>query len=78
MILVLLYIYISIARSTTSAKVSLMRIAASVTSVPDSGLLSTPAAMFDGTAPVYNLTGQRLSAPQKGIMIQNGRKLVVK
>ena len=34
--------------------------------------------MFDGTAPVYNLTGQRLSAPQKGIMIQNGRKLVVK
>lgn len=39
---------------------------------------TTPAAMFDGTAPVYNLTGQRLSAPQKGIMIQNGRKLVVK
>ncbi len=39
---------------------------------------TSSAVMFDGTAPVYNLTGQRLSAPQKGIMIQNGRKVVVK
>lgn len=38
----------------------------------------TPAAMFDSNAPVYNLAGQRLSAPRKGIMIQNGRKVVVK
>ena len=39
---------------------------------------ATPAVMFDSTAPVYNLTGQRVTAPQKGIMIQNGRKFVVK
>ena len=38
----------------------------------------TPAAVFDTTAPVYNLAGQRLSAPRKGIMIQEGRKVVVK
>ena len=39
---------------------------------------TSSAVMFDGTAPVYNLTGQRLSAPQKGVMIQKGRKFVVK
>ena len=39
---------------------------------------AVPSAMFGSTAPVYNLTGQRVSAPQKGIMIQNGRKLVLK
>jgi hypothetical protein len=38
----------------------------------------TPTAMFDSNAPVYNLAGQRLSAPRKGIMIQKGRKVVVK
>ena len=29
-------------------------------------------------APVYNLSGQRLSAPQKGINIVNGKKVVIK
>lgn len=38
----------------------------------------TPAAVFDSNAPVYNLAGQRLSAPRKGIMIQKGRKVVIK
>lgn len=38
----------------------------------------TPAAVFDTTTPVYNLAGQRLSAPRKGIMIQKGRKVVIK
>ncbi len=38
----------------------------------------TPEAAFDSKAPVYNLAGQRLSAPRKGIMIQKGRKVVVK
>jgi len=32
----------------------------------------------DKNAPVYNLRGQRLSAPQKGINIVGGRKVVVK
>jgi len=39
---------------------------------------AVPSAMFDSSAPVYNLTGQRVSAPQKGILIQSGRKVVVK
>ena len=29
-------------------------------------------------APVYNLNGQRLSAPQKGINIVNGKKVIIK
>jgi hypothetical protein len=29
-------------------------------------------------ARIYNLSGQRLSAPQKGINIINGRKVVIK
>ena len=32
----------------------------------------------DKSAPIYNLRGQRLSAPQKGINIINGKKVVVK
>lgn len=39
---------------------------------------AVPSVMFDSSAPVYNLTGQRVSAPQKGILIQSGRKVVVK
>ena len=29
-------------------------------------------------APIYNLSGQRLSAPQKGVNIVNGKKILVK
>lgn len=29
-------------------------------------------------APVYNLNGQRLNAPQKGINIVNGKKVIIK
>jgi len=32
----------------------------------------------DKSAPIYNLRGQRLAAPQKGINIINGKKVVVK
>ncbi|MDE7455971.1 MAG: hypothetical protein K2M96_04605 [Prevotella sp.] len=32
----------------------------------------------DKDAPVYNLRGQRLTAPQKGVNIIGGRKVVVK
>ena len=32
----------------------------------------------EGNAPVYNLQGQRLSRPQKGINIRNRRKVVVR
>ena len=28
--------------------------------------------------PIYNLAGQRLSKPLRGIMISNGKKLLVK
>lgn len=32
----------------------------------------------DKDAPIYNLRGQRLKAPQKGINIIGGRKVIVK
>jgi hypothetical protein len=31
-----------------------------------------------GDAPIYNLNGQRISSPKKGIFIKNGKKYVVK
>ncbi len=31
-----------------------------------------------GDSPVYNLNGQRVSRPTKGVFIQNGRKVLVK
>ena len=33
---------------------------------------------MDTAAPVYNLQGQRVNAPQRGIFIQNGKKYIVK
>ena len=33
---------------------------------------------FNTATPVYNLSGQRLMVPQKGINIVNGKKVVVK
>jgi len=33
---------------------------------------------LDASAPIYNLRGQRLTAPQKGINIIAGKKVVVK
>ena len=33
---------------------------------------------MDTDAPVYNLQGQRVSAPQRGLFIQNGKKYIVK
>lgn len=34
--------------------------------------------VIDGNTPIYNLRGQRLSQPQKGINIIGGKKVVVK
>lgn len=39
--------------------------------------ISTPTKDNKGTTPIYNLQGQRLLHPHKGINIQNGRKYVV-
>ena len=33
---------------------------------------------MDTAAPVYNLQGQRVNAPQRGLFIQNGKKYIVK
>ena len=32
----------------------------------------------DANAPIYNLAGQRVTKDAKGILIQNGKKFVVK
>ena len=46
--------------------------------LPDPSGISTILMVSDDSAPVYNLRGQRLSAPQKGINIVGGRKVVMK
>ncbi|MCR4958379.1 MAG: hypothetical protein K6B13_07225, partial [Prevotella sp.] len=33
---------------------------------------------YKGNAPVFSLSGQRLTAPRKGVNIVDGRKVVVK
>ena len=38
----------------------------------------TPSTSSKGEGSIYNLNGQKLSAPQKGINIINGRKVIVK
>ena len=38
----------------------------------------TTVAKFDVNAPIYNLAGQRVTKAAKGILIQNGKKFVVK
>ena len=38
----------------------------------------TPGPSPKGEGSIYNLNGQKLSAPQKGINIINGRKVIVK
>ena len=40
------------------------------------GLTPTPSPKGEGS--IYNLNGQKLSAPLKGINIINGRKVIVK
>jgi len=32
----------------------------------------------DSDAPIYNLQGQRVSIPQKGIYLRNGKKYITK
>ena len=40
--------------------------------------ISTNSVTEDGNAPVYNLHGQRVNKPTKGLFIMNGRKVMVK
>lgn len=40
--------------------------------------LTTPLSQEEGAQNVYNLNGQRVSRPTKGVFIVNGRKMVVK
>ncbi len=42
------------------------------------GIASVQANLTEGSQKIYNLAGQRLSAPQKGINIINGRKVVIR
>lgn len=42
------------------------------------GISTIPADMKAGKAVIYNINGQRLEAPQKGLNIINGRKVVIK
>ena len=42
------------------------------------GIESVTAGVLDENAPVYNLSGQRVSRSYKGVVIQNGRKFIVK
>ena len=42
------------------------------------GLNSVTADKFDANAPIFNLAGQRVNKDTKGILIQNGKKFVVK
>ena len=43
-----------------------------------SGIEAIKAAAVNGEAKIYNLNGQRVAAPQKGLYIVNGKKAVIK
>ena len=47
-------------------------------SSPSSGIRSISATPNKGESQIYNLNGQRISTPHKGIYIQNGKKYVMK
>ena len=57
------------------SKLDIMALNASPTSIQT--LNVTPEKQNESTI-IYNLNGQRLSAPQKGINIINGKKVVIK
>ena len=40
--------------------------------------IQTPTSLQDQSHPIYNLNGQRIAQPKKGIYIQNGKKRVIK
>ena len=46
--------------------------------IGSTGISSITTDAIDSNTPIYNLRGQRLAAPQKGINIINGKKVVVK
>ncbi len=71
--------FIKAAMSDKSAVVKSYEVAdfaANVTIKGGTGINSINAA--DSKAPVYNVAGQRVSKAQKGIFIQNGKKIAVK
>ena len=41
-------------------------------------VVKVEASPVDASAPFYNLNGQRVKNPRKGIFIQNGRKVIIK
>ena len=47
-------------------------------SSPSSGIRSISATPNKGESQIYNLNGQRITTPRKGIYIQNGKKYVMK
>ena len=46
--------------------------------LPTTGISDVNADVNTGKAVIFNLAGQRLDAPQKGLNIINGRKVMVK
>ena len=44
----------------------------------NTGITQNPSPKTHRPSPVYNLAGQRLSQPLKGINIQNGKKVVIR
>ena len=49
-----------------------------VATSPEASIKDVTADKFDANAPIFNLAGQRVSKDAKGILIQNGKKFVVK
>ncbi len=47
-------------------------------SSPSSGIRSISATLDKGEGYIYNLNGQRMTTPRKGIYIQNGKKYILK
>lgn len=47
-------------------------------SSPSSGIRSISATLDKGEGYIYNLNGQRITTPRKGIYIQNGKKYILK
>lgn len=44
----------------------------------DVNAISSPTVQNDGTATIYNMMGQKLSHPVKGVNIINGKKVLVR
>ena len=65
--------YVAVISGDETGKVTVM-----IQEIEPSGIEAIKAAAVNGEAKIYNLNGQRVAAPQKGLYIVNGRKAVVK